>query len=1316
MYGITDYQNTGQKVFFVATKDNTVIKADGTTIKTLNAGEMHSIDISDKSISWYNTKIGAHYIESNHDIYVYQLSGVGHELGSAIVPSIECTGSTSVSFSRIYPGLFSVQIITQKSNIEKFSISSTKSNSTVSLANLKWNWIEGSGPQNDDKTWYAAVANLTNATTNEILTITNSGLFHLSVLDANGASMSYGYFSSFNNLKIDGPSIACLGDDIVLSTTQDPANLTWFYKRDDISAKEEIASAVNSIIATDEGEYWLELDFPGCLATDKLDVKYSKPNFSLGGDVEVCYDKDSPAITLSAVTTPLDAVYEYEWGAPFNNNKTNSLTFTPAPGEVYSFSLTARTTDELQCEYKETAEITVKSIPQVVWNVGTGNNIDICEGDTIYLDNIENNFIYQWYLDGTKIVGETNPIIKPTASGFYEVEITTNEECTVIEGKNITVNPNPIITLDDITKCPGELHTYNLSGFASYLWHDGSKLPNITLYQPEEEVSVTVTTPKGCKASTTAQFSWHNQHVFSFGSDTTVCTGNDITIEIDNQFTNYVWTFNGATIPTTGNNPTANNHILHFTNTKANEHNGNYYIEAKDLINGCDVSGSFALEVLPAVSFELEYDKKDGKICEGDVIQLKAIVDNEKDFIDFKWSYDDGKGSGWQPYGENDNSISVENEGDYRLEATQANGCGASSQTMSVEVNKSPRFTLEGSIVCPGEELFLIAKDYINTSNNPDGEFSKIVWGGAVNGVKIENDVLGEMAVDEEKNYTATVYDKLGCFQTQTAYAGYYDTPAIDIIDYAEFCSAGGFDLSTLIPASFTDNYYWTLDGVKINNEKVYKSGEYMLNVITTDGCNIEMSSITLTALESPTPTLNSDIYICDGEEISIEADRNYKNYQWYFNDNILVNEKTNILTPKESGKYSVIVTAKNTCVSQVSTNVTHFDNPVVDLGEDLELCPGEEAIVTISGNYDKIIWSNGIEDEKSVNLNHGKHQVRVIDSNGCSAIDDIFVSWHPTPDFSLGEDMTICPIDWPVELQVISNTSFKEYIWHSDAIILAQDRIYGNVLDTVNVVKVKDNYDCWYMDTQIISLQSEPNYDFGGDVNECETEVELIAGDIFTTILSEGSETSYVMTYEWLHNNADTQNVLVTQSGEYIVRAFDGCWFKTDTFNVSLFDKPEIVGLDTTFYAQVSVILNPDLGKAPFKYSIDNGYEQNDNTFKKIANGNHTITVEDANGCTTFKDFSLDTNLNISVPNFFTPNNDGYNDNWVIEGIEKFPNSSIRIYDRYGKLLIKYKASDEPWDGTYLNRPIPSDDYWYIIELEEPANKILKGNVTVKR
>jgi gliding motility-associated-like protein len=84
-----------------------------------------------------------------------------------------------------------------------------------------------------------------------------------------------------------------------------------------------------------------------------------------------------------------------------------------------------------------------------------------------------------------------------------------------------------------------------------------------------------------------------------------------------------------------------------------------------------------------------------------------------------------------------------------------------------------------------------------------------------------------------------------------------------------------------------------------------------------------------------------------------------------------------------------------------------------------------------------------------------------------------------------------------------------------------------------------------------------------------------------------------------------------------------------------------------------------------------------------------------------------------LPFPKFFTPNSDGYNDTWTIDFAYLEPNSVIRIFDRYGK-LIKILATNTSWDGNYLNQPLPSTDYWFVVTRKD--GKEYKGHFSLKR
>lgn len=132
--------------------------------------------------------------------------------------------------------------------------------------------------------------------------------------------------------------------------------------------------------------------------------------------------------------------------------------------------------------------------------------------------------------------------------------------------------------------------------------------------------------------------------------------------------------------------------------------------------------------------------------------------------------------------------------------------------------------------------------------------------------------------------------------------------------------------------------------------------------------------------------------------------------------------------------------------------------------------------------------------------------------------------------------------------------------------------------------------------------------------------------------------------------------------------------------------------------------------GDGDFEYSIDGVNYQNNHEFYNILGGHYTVYVRDKFGCGS--DSSEVTVMD--YPKFFTPNNDGYNDNWQIRGINKFPNSKIFIFDRYGKLLKQLSSSSLGWDGTYNGKNMASNDYWFRVQMDD--GKILSGHFTLKR
>ena len=147
----------------------------------------------------------------------------------------------------------------------------------------------------------------------------------------------------------------------------------------------------------------------------------------------------------------------------------------------------------------------------------------------------------------------------------------------------------------------------------------------------------------------------------------------------------------------------------------------------------------------------------------------------------------------------------------------------------------------------------------------------------------------------------------------------------------------------------------------------------------------------------------------------------------------------------------------------------------------------------------------------------------------------------------------------------------------------------------------------------------------------------------------------------------------------------------------------------------------NENLGIGDYEYALDNsmggvGFYQDEPFFEMVAPGIRTVFVQDKNNCGVAE-------IEVAVvgfPKFFTPNNDGQNDTWQIQGVGDgfFTTSTIIIYDRYGKLVTQIDPTSTGWDGYYNGNPMPSTDYWFTAQLIDQDGNIRnrKGSFSLVR
>lgn len=113
-----------------------------------------------------------------------------------------------------------------------------------------------------------------------------------------------------------------------------------------------------------------------------------------------------------------------------------------------------------------------------------------------------------------------------------------------------------------------------------------------------------------------------------------------------------------------------------------------------------------------------------------------------------------------------------------------------------------------------------------------------------------------------------------------------------------------------------------------------------------------------------------------------------------------------------------------------------------------------------------------------------------------------------------------------------------------------------------------------------------------------------------------------------------------------------------------------------------------------------------------------YTLTAMNAN-CSLSDELTVFVSNNLNIPGSFSPNGDGHNDKWIIEGIDFYPDAQVVIYDRWGQKIAEIAGYSftKAWDGTNKGKPVSDGVYFYSLDLRQNNDtKPLKGSITVIR
>ncbi|GAA4270557.1 choice-of-anchor L domain-containing protein [Hyunsoonleella aestuarii] len=538
----------------------------------------------------------------------------------------------------------------------------------------------------------------------------------------------------------------------------------------------------------------------------------------------------------------------------------------------------------------------------------------------------------------------------------------------------------------------------------------------------------------------------------------------------------------------------------------------------------------------------------------------------------------------------------------------------------------------------------------------------------------------------------------------------------------------------------------------------------YQVKLVIADEENFRFDSAVF--LEAGSFRLNTDLganrliltnnALCEGETLELDASESGNNaYSWY-KDGVLVDFQPNTClncgtyNVTESGTYNVEVELENGCLSYgaitieylpkpivFNTALTECDDnldglscynlfdaePVVTNGDNTLLIENFfQSVTDAEQNIDEIDSPLTFENTSPIQVVYA----RVVDQARCFSIAEITLNTSNNaviiPPFDTCDDAVVDGIFDFNETALLNhvtpfvpvNSIIGFYRSLNDALkkLNRLDNAFENLIpnsDTI-YVRIDNNLGCYGISSLELNVLFTPLLLTDETTYYCEetfpSTISLNAGII------NDNPNNY--SYEWIFNNqsipnSDTSSININEAGIYEVIATygNGC-SSSRMITVEASGKASI---DYQLSNNNTVTVNA-IGLGNYEYALDNQDFLNNNVFTNVKPGFHTIFVSDINGCEiSEKKISI-----LGFPRFFTPNNDGIHETWKPYGVnaEFFNGISIKIFDRYGKLLKQLSATDSGWNGNFNGTALPTDDYWFKVVLAD--GNTYMGHFSLKR
>lgn len=1032
----------------------------------------------------------------------------------------------------------------------------------------------------------------------------------------------------------------------------------------------------------------------GCSSSGSVQIDISNPIASAGPNQTICQG-NSTTLTASGGIS-------YLW----NTGETSeSITVAPLSDATYTVTVT----DLYGCTASALAQVTVQEITYSITP-----ETDLCEGETTM---IGVNGGSAWLWSGGESTNEI--FVSPVITQTYYVTI-TDGLCEKYDSVIVNVNENPALTITpDTTICKNDILILEASGGLNYLWNTGDTTSSITVSPNISTTFTVIATNNFCSSSASVVVNV-DEVIADAGSNQSICLGESVNLQATGG-NSYLWS-TGDTLAEIIVTPISNSI---------------YYVTATSL-TGCSDIDSVLVEVESMNIFI----SQDDSICIGESIQLSVSGGQS-----YMWSNGEtdsiisvipatSQYYSVTAYGQNctqtdsvyitvfslpvtnissDTSICLTSSIDLWASGGTSYewSTGETSDTISVSPNSTTLYSVTiTDQMCSAIESVTVEVQTVNASAGINqiiclGDTTTLTANGGTSYIwnTFETTQTIQVSPSGTSTYRVTVTNNSGCTGTAQVIVHVTDLHTF-ITGDTEIC----YGESTTLTANGGVFFDWsTGDSTAIITVNPSQTQLYTVE-IGNFMCS-EMDSIEVIVHPLPITNAGNTQYIIQGDSVNLSCSSTtgfgVLNCFWQPSTGLSSPfDCATLAFPDTTTLYTLICFNEFGCSSSDTVSVVVYPPGVyIQAQNDGIICSGDSMQLDceiILGNQPpySFEWTPGIslsstivKDPYAFPSITTTYYVKVTDNIGQTSIDSVVVFVNETPVADAGQDIEICF----GEQATLTAAGNGLYQWSSGE---TNQQIIVSPNNNTEYGLLVNNQGCIDTDSVWVVVKPIPEIYISDDIEICYGDSALLTGD------AQGI-------WSWNTGNSNP-NLIVSPEASIvysITAELDNC-FNSDSVLVTVNPLPDFVLSNDLIISEIVIGQWVTFDILPDIYTTYQFYI-NDNLIQEGASNSFTTNIlqnEDVVTAIAISDKQCNstvkwTTIARTIPNGFTPNNDGVND-LFLEGVQ------LIIINRWGEELYRGNGG---WNGTYQNQVVPAGTYFYIIELTDPENSLsgtLKGSV----